>query len=100
MEQCEAILNGTYSILNEIDPYTAEYIKALAKISNIINAPKPVISIATFIEGWKKMKERTSARLSGIYFGYLKAYAMLEELADFKATVCHIPYTTGYSPEE
>jgi len=99
-EHCKAILNGTYSIPNNVDSYTAEYIKALAKPSNIINAPKLVISIVTFIEGWKKMKERTSTGLSGIYFEHLKAYAMLEELADFKATICHIPYATRYSSEE
>ena len=99
-KQCEAILNGIYSILHEVDSYTAEYIKALAKLSSIINAPKLVISIVTFIEGWKKIKERTSAGLSGIYFGFLKAYAMSEELVDFEATVCYIPYATGYSPEE
>ena len=99
-KQCEAILNGIYSILHEVDPYTAEYIKALAKLASIINASKLVILTATFIEGWKKIREMTSARLSGIHFGHLKVYAILEELADLEATICYIPYATRYSPEE
>ena len=30
----------------------------------------------------------------------MKACAADPELADFEATMCHIPYSTGYSPEE
>ena len=43
------------------------------------------------------MKEATSARTSGIYFGYIKACAFSILLSNFKVIVYHIPYCTGYS---
>ena len=46
------------------------------------------------------MKECTSSGISGIYFSYLKAYALEDELVDFEAMIYHIPYATSYSLQE
>lgn len=45
------------------------------------------------------MKEKTSAGISGLHFGHLKACASSALLSDFEATLAHIPYSTGYSPQ-
>ena len=44
------------------------------------------------------MKEQTSASLSGIHFRYMKVCTKRKSLADFKAAICYIPYTTRYLP--
>jgi hypothetical protein len=46
------------------------------------------------------MKERTSVGILGMHFGHFKVCALLEELADFEATIYHIPYAIGYSSED
>ena len=46
------------------------------------------------------MKEQTSAGLLGIHFGYIKVCAQKKLLANFEATIYHIPYSIGYSPED
>ena len=44
------------------------------------------------------MKERTSSGLSGMHFGHHKACSQHAALSYFEATMCAIPYQTGYSP--
>ena len=46
------------------------------------------------------MKKQTSTGISGIHFSYLKACSLLDKLADFKATICHILHAIGHSLEE
>jgi hypothetical protein len=46
------------------------------------------------------MKEQTSVRLLGIHFRYMKACTQHCSLSNFEATICHIPYSTGYLPKE
>ena len=67
---------------------------------NIINKSIAIITKEMFMEGWKKMKEKISSSISSIHFGYLKAYALDQELASFKTAICNIPYLTGYSPKD
>ena len=59
------------------------------------------MTTSSFIQGWKKMKETTSAAsLSGIHFGHLKAATMDPSLAEFEAAIAHVPYATGYQPTQ
>ena len=46
------------------------------------------------------MKENTSAGISGLHFGHMKTCAMDKTLTDFEAALCHIPFTTSYSPDK
>ena len=45
-------------------------------------------------------KEHILSGLSGINFEHMKACAMGDVLSDFEATICHIPYSTGFSPKK
>ena len=94
---CADILNGTYVPCTPIDPYTRALFKAFQKPPNI-----PTISLSytpeEYINGWKKMNEKTSSGLSGIHFGHHKACAQNICLATFESTMCSIPYQSGYSP--
>ena len=72
--------------------------KHLRRPPNIINPPEAIITTEDYQQVWKNAKERTSAGISGIHFGHMKACAEDTTLAAFEATMCHIPYTTGYSP--
>ena len=47
-----------------------------------------------------KDEKCTSAVISGLYFGYLKACSQLLFLAYFESPLSHIPYATGYTPED
>jgi hypothetical protein len=51
-----------------------------------------------FREGWRKMKEQTSAGISGLHFGHLKSCATDNFLSEYESCVSHIPFATGYSP--
>ena len=64
---------------------------------NIENKPKAVITMKTFINRWKQIKEKTASSILGIHFGHLKAYALDPTIANFEAIICYIPYTIGYS---
>ena len=44
------------------------------------------------------MKERTSAGISGIHFGHLKACALDNVLSDFESSLSNVSYISGYSP--
>ena len=46
------------------------------------------------------MKEVTSSGSSVVHFGHMKACSLSLPLSNFEATVSHVPYCTGYSPEE
>ena len=73
---CNQILNGSYFILEEVDPYTSVYIQELKRLDNTNNKLKAVITIEVFKQGWRKIKEKKTADISGIYFEHLKACAM------------------------
>lgn len=93
------ILAGTYTPPLDLDQYSKEYLKELAA-PLLRDTPPAIISTQTFREGWTKISEFISSGLSGIHYGHMKACTKSQLLSDFEATICHIPYATGYSPEE
>lgn len=97
---CAEILAGTYIPHPDTDPYAQEYLKELAMPKHIRNKPLPILETENYVSGWKKMKEKTSAGISGIHFGHMKACALDPDLAAFEASLSHLPYASGYSPEE
>ena len=44
------------------------------------------------------MKEKTSAGISGLHFGHMKACAMDDTLTEIESQIANIAYTTGYAP--
>jgi hypothetical protein len=95
---CKDILNGDYVPCQPIDTFTRAFLKELKRDPSL-----PQISTRyntqDYINGWKKMSEYTTSGLSGIHFGHHKASATNPYLASFEATMCEIPYRTGYSPQ-
>ena len=97
---CQRVLEGTYDPPEGTDEYTTDLLLHLRKPPNISNPPSAYLTTQEFQEGWKKMKETTSAGISGITFAHMKAAAQHDHLAAFEATMAHIPYSTGYSPQD
>ena len=96
---CRQILAGTYKPPPGTNHYTTEYLKYLKKPPNIKEAPTACVTTEEFTTSWGKMKEPTSAGISGVHFGHMKACAQSSFISDFEATMAHIPYTTGISPD-
>ena len=96
----EDILNGNLQYPEGTSEYTKDFIQALQREPTIASeAPPAIMTTSSYQQGWKKMKERTSAGISQIHFGHMKACAEDDELSNFEATVNHIPYSTGFVPE-
>ena len=99
-DTCQQILQWTYIPPDGTDEPTCAYLRELERPPLVHHPPPMGISTKTFQQGWRKMKEFTSSGISKIHFGHMKACADSQLLSDFEATVCHIPYVTGYSPVE
>ena len=85
----EDILNGTLTFPPGTSEYTADFFRALQREPTIpYPAPPATMETQSFQDGWKNMKERTSAGISGITFGHMKACAEDLELSNFEATIC------------
>ena len=94
------ILLGNFETPGGISPYTNEFFRQLKYADLRTERPKAIISSEDFRNGWKKMKENTSAGISGLHFGHMKTCAMDKSLSEFEASLCHIPFTTSYSPDK
>ena len=96
----EAILRGTYQPPPGTDPYAVKLLPFLRMDKRIANAP-PVCSAVTMedhVAGWKKAKEYTACGPTGKHLGVLKVGALHPDIAQFDATMNHIPLVSGYSP--
>jgi hypothetical protein len=100
-QSCQEIMEGTFVPPPQTPAYTIELFNQLQYTNNNVSAP-PSASIGTsaFQEGWKKMKEATSAGISGLHFGHLKTCAMNQFSSQFEASLSHIPFTSGYVPND
>ena len=99
-EVCQQILDGVYIPPPDTDEYTKAYIKELKRPNNLQDTPTATVPTHTFRDGWKKINEHISSGITGIHYGHMKACAKDDYLSDFEATICHIPYATGYSPTD
>ena len=94
------ILQGIYTPPPGVDNYTKELLIQLKKAELIYPAPSATLTKKIFQEGWKVMKETTSAgSITGLHFGHLKACASDQFLSEFESSISHIPYSTGYTPK-
>jgi hypothetical protein len=93
-----AVLNGTYRAPTGTSIYTQEFLHHLQLQQSTITPPQAHITTTMFRDGWRKMKEQTSAGISGLHFGHLKSCASDNFLSEYESCVSHIPFATGYSP--
>ena len=99
---CNSILDGSVDLPPNTPIYTRELFQQMQQVhptqNNDINKG---ITEAEFQEGWKLMKEATSsASLSGLHFGHLKACALDDALTTFESSIANVPFSTGYSPQQ
>jgi hypothetical protein len=95
----EQILDGTYIPPTNTPPYTRDFFAQLQKPPQLFAPPlQATMTTKEFQTGWKRMKESTSAGISGLHFGHMKACAQDEFLSEFEASLSQVPYVTGQSP--
>lgn len=95
----QQILDGTYTPPANTPQYTREFLLQLQKPPQLFAPPlQATMTTKEFQTGWKRMKEKTSAGLSGIHFGHMKACAQNTFLSEFEASLAQVPYITGHSP--
>ena len=96
----QAILEGTYEPQNDIHPYSNELFQQLKQPHIQTPFQTTAITEEIFQDGWKKMKEATSAGISGLHFGHMKVCATDPTLSAIETDIVNIPYTTGYAPKQ
>ncbi len=96
----DAVLAGNFCPPALTDPYACRLIPYLAMDPVVLNSPpvSTIIETTTHVNGWLRVKERTSSGPSGIHFGHFIAGTSHPLVSDFEATMTNIPYATGYAP--
>ena len=96
----KAVLHGTYQPPSGTDPYAVMLLKQLQIPNWLCSSPSVPAHITTeeFIQGWRKAKEWTSTGSPLLHFDHFKAGIQDPVIAEFEATMAHIPYASGYSP--
>jgi hypothetical protein len=93
-----AILKGTYLYPPDTGKCTQEFLQHLQLVRTDQPNPTARITPTMFQEGWKKMKEQTSAGISGLHFGHFKSCALNDFLTEYESCLSHIPFASGFSP--
>ena len=95
----EAVLHGTYQPPPGTDPYAVMLLEQLQIPDQLCSSPQVPAHITTeeFIQGWRKAKECTSTSSPLLHFGYFKVGIQDLVIAEFEATIAHIPYASCYS---
>jgi hypothetical protein len=96
---CRDILRGDFIPPDDNPPFTREFLAHMQQINPLQYPPPPAsLSTKTFQEGWTKIREYTLSSISRLHFGHLKACAQNVFISNFKSSLSHVPYHTGYSP--
>jgi hypothetical protein len=100
-ENARAVLAGEYTPPPNVDKYAAMLLHHLKQLNSSKQPPRfsAMITTEQYIQGWKQAKERTTTGSAILHLGHFKAGARDSLIADFEATMSHIPYATGYSPK-
>ena len=100
-EFCENILNGTAEFPDDLEEYRVDFLKQLKKPESVqLNEVSTAITPATWAEGWSKMNDTTSsASLTGLHFGHLKASSTDEFLVNFESSLSQISFSSGSVPD-
>ena len=96
----DQVLQGCYQAPDGTDYYASLLLDQLYtpwEVSQL--APISVeISTEEHQKAWAKLKERTSAKPTGLSFSHCKAAAQDKLLSDFDATMRNTPYANGFAP--
>lgn len=97
-ENAQSVLAGTYTP----PPGTNEYVAMLLEQLQIPEGIKndlmgAFIETEQYMKGWRHAKERTTMGSEFLHFGHFKAGVRDPVIAEFEATMSHIPYAIGYS---
>jgi hypothetical protein len=93
----QSILDGTHTSAPGTDRYSRLLQKQLRQI--VIKEIPTGMSTKSYIDGWKKSKEQTSAEPNNISFGQCKALAQDTYLATMEASLMSIAMKSGISFE-
>jgi hypothetical protein len=96
--QARDILEGTYDIPNNCDPWAAKLIPHLKYAIPPIEFPM-AHSEGHHCEGWQKVRERTSAGISGLTIPQMKAHIRDDYNVQVDTLFARIPYHYGFTPE-
>jgi hypothetical protein len=94
----DQVLAGAYIPPPGTDPFTCQLLQCMA-IPPQLRAPEVPASFITSADhasGWSRMKEYTSAGISGLHFGMYKAQAVNTDLANYDAALRNVAYYTGF----
>ena len=101
------VLLGTFVPPPDTDPYAVLLLRQFKKPTSPVQSnlnpmaepfvPRRIITTEDHIKWGKKTKESTSAGISGIHFGHLKAHCKRVELAEMDASMRSVVYSTGHS---
>lgn len=91
---------GTANFPADLHPHMVTFPKELKKTDVVVLDEVPnYISSENWANGWKKMTKITSsAKLSGLYFSYLKACTTDHFLGSFESSLSHTTYNLGSAP--
>ncbi len=108
-----ALLQGTYDYrLRELSQECQHWLQQLKEQPAVAAGAKVSVKIddATFIDGWKKLRESTSSSPSGRHFGHYKTAVVVSrlpeahpayfpQLSHLHAAMCHFPVKHGFAPK-
>ena len=99
--ESENILTGTYSIPNDLDDGTQEFIEAVRMDMKILKSGTIQTEISEYEHKayWKNARESTQSSMSGIHFGVYKSITKDDELLNFSTKLTNLPFRVGYSSE-
>ena len=97
-----SILDGTYTPAPHLNWFSKKLIEFM-EMPEIIKEnpmPKPTISTAEHIKGWRKAKESTSSDPRTPDFSHYISASYDKILADMDATLREVPLQYGFAPDE
>jgi hypothetical protein len=90
------VLLGRYSPPSSTDEWAAKLIPFLRQA--IPTAPIVDLTPEQYAAGWKRVRERTSAGMSGITIPHMKAHGSSSFLSLIDSIMANLPYRFGFSP--
>jgi hypothetical protein len=96
-EEAQHILEGTYCIPENCDPWAAKLIPHLSYAFPYRDFPMEY-SLHDHKAGWQKVRERTSAGISGLTIPQMKAHLQDDYNINVDIIFARIPYQYGFAP--
>ena len=97
-QHADAIMQGTYQLHPDVDPYMQKFIAQLTVDPVVLSSPPIPLFYTTdeWQDGWQKTKERPSAGSDYLHYGHFKAGCTNDIIANFEATMASIPLLSRY----